>query len=171
MFLSNSGIWIMELITYLWSLQITRYNKKYDALHFMIRGSFNKFGSLTKQVILVAHIHRKKQYSLLALKFGLEMGLRLHYDDVIMDAIASQITSLTIVYSSVYSGADQSKHQSSASLAFVWGIHRGPVNSPHKWPVTRKMFPFDDVIMSQGQFGAIYYFWHQLYHRYSNTWH
>ena len=51
------------------------------------------------------------------------------------------------VYSTVYSGADQSKHQSSASLAFVWGIHRGPVNSPHKWPVTRKMFPFDDVIM------------------------
>ena len=71
----------------------------------------------------------------------------IHYDDVIMDTIASQITSLTIVYSAVYSGADQSKHQSSASLAFVWGIHRGPVNSPHKWPVTRKMFPFDDVIM------------------------
>ena len=74
-----------------------------------------------------------------------------HYDDVIMDAIASQITSLTIVYSNVYSGADQSKHQSSASLAFVWGIHRGPVNSPHKWPVTRKMFPFDDVIMKSGR--------------------
>ena len=70
-----------------------------------------------------------------------------HYDDVIMGEIASQITSLTIVYSTVYSGADQSKHQSSTSLAFVWGIHRGPVNSPHKWPVTRKMFPFDDVIM------------------------
>ena len=48
----------------------------------------------------------------------------------------------------VYSGADQRKHQSSASLAFVLGIHRWPVNSPHKWPVTRKMFPFDDVIMS-----------------------
>ena len=64
-----------------------------------------------------------------------------------MGTIASQITSLTSVYSTVYSGADQSKHQSSASLAFVWGIHRGPVNSPHKWPVTRKMFPFDDVIM------------------------
>ena len=61
-----------------------------------------------------------------------------HYDDVIMGAIASQITSLTIVYSTVYSGSDQSKHQNSASLAFVWGIHRGPVNSPHKWPVTRK---------------------------------
>ena len=64
-----------------------------------------------------------------------------------MDAIASQITGLTIVYLNVYSGADQSKHQSSTSLAFVWGIHREPVNSPHKWPVTRKMFPFDDVIM------------------------
>ena len=61
-----------------------------------------------------------------------------------MSAIAAHITSLTILYSTVYPGADQSKHQSSASLAFVWGIHRGPVNSPHKWPVTRKMFPFDD---------------------------
>ena len=70
-----------------------------------------------------------------------------HYNDVIMTTIASQITSLTIVYSTVYSDVDQSKHQSSASLAFVRGIHRGPVNSPHKWPVTRKMFPFDDVIM------------------------
>ena len=70
-----------------------------------------------------------------------------HYDDVIMSTIASQITSLTIVYSTIYSGANQSKHQSSASLAFVWGIHREPVNPPHKWPVTRKMFPFDDVIM------------------------
>ena len=64
-----------------------------------------------------------------------------------MSMIASQITSLTIVYSTVYSDADQRKHQSSASLAFVRGIHRGPVNSPHKWPVTRKMFPFHDVIM------------------------
>ena len=69
-----------------------------------------------------------------------------HYDDVIMGAMASQIASLTIVYSTVYSDANQRKHQSSASLAFVRGIHRGP-NSPHKWPVTRKMFPFDDVIM------------------------
>ena len=72
-----------------------------------------------------------------------------HYDDVRMGAIASQITSLMIVYSIVYSDADQRKHQSSASLAFVRGIHRGPVNFPHKWPVTRKMFPLDDVIMMQ----------------------
>ena len=70
-----------------------------------------------------------------------------HYNDVIM-AMASQITSLMIVYSTVDSGADQRKHKSSASLVFVRGIHRSPVNSPHKGPVTRKMFPFNDVIMS-----------------------
>ena len=64
-----------------------------------------------------------------------------------MGTIASQITSFTIVYSTFYSDADQRKHQSSASLAFVWGSHRRRVNSPHKWPATRKMFPFDDVIM------------------------
>ena len=64
-----------------------------------------------------------------------------------MGAMASQITSRTIVYSTVYSGADQKKNQSSASLAFVRRIHRLPVNSPHKLPVTRKMFPFDDIIM------------------------
>ena len=64
-----------------------------------------------------------------------------------MSQTASQITSLTIVYSIVYWGTDQGKHQSSTSLAFVWGIHRGLVNSPHKWPAMRKMFPFDDVIM------------------------
>ena len=64
-----------------------------------------------------------------------------------MGTIASLITSLTIVYLTVYSDADQRKHQSSASLTYVRGIHRRPVNSPHKWPVTRKMFPFDDVIM------------------------
>ena len=69
------------------------------------------------------------------------------YNDVIMSTMASQITSLTIVYSTIYSDADQRKHQSSVSLAFVRGIHRRPVNSPHKWPVMRKMFPFDDVIM------------------------
>ena len=71
----------------------------------------------------------------------------IHYNDVIMSAMASQITSLTIVYSTVYSGADQRKYQSSASLAFVRGIHRLPVNSPLKGPVTWRMFPFDDVIV------------------------
>ena len=62
--------------------------------------------------------------------------------------IATQITGLTIVYSIVYSNTDQRKHQSAASLAFMRGMHRGPVNSPHKWPLMRKRFPFDDVIMS-----------------------
>ena len=71
----------------------------------------------------------------------------MHYSDVRLGSLASQITSLTIVYSTVYSDADQRKHQSSASLVFVREIHRGPVNSPHKLPVTRKMFPFDDVLM------------------------
>ena len=78
-----------------------------------------------------------------------------HYSGVIMGAMASQITSLTIVYSTVYSGADQRKHQSSASLAFVRGIHRWPVNSPHKWPVNREMFPLDDIIMIRNCFDII----------------
>ena len=47
-----------------------------------------------------------------------------HYNDVIMGAMASQITSLTIIYLTVYSSADQRQHQSSASLAFVWWIYR-----------------------------------------------
>ena len=47
----------------------------------------------------------------------------------------------------VYWDADQREHESSVPLAFVWGIHRLPVNSPHKWPVTRKIFPSDDVIL------------------------
>ena len=75
--------------------------------------------------------------------------LAVHYCDVLMGAEACQITSLMIVYSTVYSDTDQRKHQSSASLAFVRGIHGGPVNFPHKWPITRKMFPFDNVIMEQ----------------------
>ena len=74
--------------------------------------------------------------------------LWVHYDGVIMSAMMSQITSLTVVYSTVYSGTNERKHQSSASLAFVQGIHWWPVNSPLKWPVTRKMCPFDDVIMN-----------------------
>ena len=70
-----------------------------------------------------------------------------HYGDVIMGEIASQITSLAIVYSAFYSGADQRKHQSSASVAIVGGGGGGGGNSPgtgefppHKWPVTWKCF-------------------------------
>ena len=76
--------------------------------------------------------------------------LNTHYSDVIMCAMACQITSLTIVYSTIYSGTDERKHQSSMSLAFVRVIHQWPVNSPPKGPVMRKMFPFGDVIMRKG---------------------
>ena len=61
-----------------------------------------------------------------------------------MSLMASEITGVSIVYPTVCSGADQRKHQSYASMAFVRGIHRWQVNSLHKGPVTRKMFPFDD---------------------------
>ena len=64
-----------------------------------------------------------------------------------MSVMTSQITTVSIVCSTVFSGADQRKYQSSTSLAFVMGIHRWPVDSPHKGPVTRKMFPFDDISM------------------------
>ena len=64
-----------------------------------------------------------------------------------MGAMTSQISSLTIVYSAAYSGTDQRKHQNSELLAFVRGIHWSPVNSPHKWTVTRIFFPFVDIIM------------------------
>ena len=77
----------------------------------------------------------------------------LHYSDVIMSAMVSKITSASIAYSTVCSGAEQRKHQSSTSLAFVRGIHWWPVNSLHKGLVTQKMFPFDYVIMYMFNFG------------------
>ena len=64
--------------------------------------------------------------------------INIYYSDVMMDAVASQITSVSIVYSTVCSGTDKKIHQSSTSLAFVKGIHPSPVNSPHKGPVTRQ---------------------------------
>ena len=82
---------------------------------------------------------------------------RIHYNDVIMTAMASQITDVSIVCSTVCSGADQRIHQNSASLAFVRGIHRWPVDSPYKGPVTQKMFPFDDVIMAESNFTSWYH--------------
>ena len=83
--------------------------------------------------------------------YGAKSTSQNHCNDVIMSAVASQITSVSIVCLAVGSGADQWKHQSSASLSFVRGIHRSLVNSAHKRPVTRKMFPFDDVIMKKPQ--------------------
>ena len=86
--------------------------------------------------------------SLLRLQHDVVMtGNRRHYSDVIMSVMVSQITGVSIVYSTICSGTDQRNHQNSTSLAFVRGIHRSPVNSPHKVPVTWKMSPFDDVIV------------------------
>ena len=79
---------------------------------------------------------------------GMSIFLRsCNYNDVIMSAMASQITGVSSVCPTVCSGANQRKHQRSAPLTFVRGIHRWPMDSPQKGPVTRKMFPFDDVIM------------------------
>ena len=75
-----------------------------------------------------------------------------HYIDVIMTTVASQITSLVVVYSIVYSGADERKHQKLCVTGLCTGNSPGPVNSPHKGPVTLEMFPFDDVIMRQWKF-------------------
>ena len=98
----------------------------------------------------------KEQFPKYSVLHQYQMGNQ-HYNDVITGAMASQITSLTIVYSTVYSGTDNRKHQSYASLDFVRGIHRWPVNSPDKRPVTRKMFSFDAVIMNT-------YFAHSVVH-------
>ena len=75
-----------------------------------------------------------------------------HYNDTTMSTMASQITRFLIAYSTVFSCGGQRKHQSSASLAFVRGNHRWQVNSPQKGPVTRKMVPFDDIIMGDRWF-------------------
>ena len=64
-----------------------------------------------------------------------------------MSKMASQITGISIVYLTICSGADQRKYKNSVLLAFVKGINQWTVNSQHKWPVMRKMFPFDEIIM------------------------
>ena len=88
-------------------------------------------------------------------KWNFNHAGNVHYSEVIMSAMASQITGVLIVCLNVCSSADRRKHQSSMSLAFVRGMHRWQVNSPHKGPVTRKMFPFDDVIMEWKSFGEM----------------
>ena len=90
--------------------------------------------------LMASSSHYQSWYRQAFLCFSLE-----HYNDVIISAMASQITSLTIVYSTVYSGNDERK----TSKLRVTGpcVGNSPVNSPHKEPITRKMFPFDDVIL------------------------
>ena len=102
----------------------------------MISGSPHKWPAMQK----VSHSMMSS-----CLKMPKQKALQWHHNDNIM--ITSQITGILIVCSTICSGEDQNIHQSSASLTFVRGIHRWPVDSPHKGPVMWKMFPFDDVIM------------------------
>ena len=98
-------------------------------------------------IVLVRNDERKMFNQ--SINFRGQLFMWYHYSDVIIGATSSLITSLTFVYSAVCSGADQRKHKSLASRAFVRGIHRSPANSPHQWPVSWKVFPFDDVVMSK----------------------
>ena len=106
----------------------------------------SKHGSYVSEICALVTLYQQTIYGAVGLEYGI-VSHSSHYNDVIMSTMVSQITSLTIVYSTVYLGADQRKHQSSSSLAIERGIHRWPVNSPHKWPVKRKMFPFDEITM------------------------
>ena len=99
---------------------------------------FEKYSFIETAVSLVTRlrIHRYRSHKRSA-----------HHSDLIMGAMASQPTGVSIVYLIVCSGVDQRKYQSFASLAFVRGIRQLPMNFPHKGRVTRNMFPFDDVTM------------------------
>ena len=81
-----------------------------------------------------------------------------HYIDVIMITMASQITSLTVVYSAVYSDADQRKRQSSASLAFVWGIHRDRWIPRTKGQLRGKCFH----LMTSSWYTVYWIFWERI---------
>ena len=127
----SKSIWIMFVIFIYWCMSN------------IVNKWINRVGNQTCGY----HNFYSKMSTLLALSQG-----NSHYNDIIMSAMASQITSLTIIYSTFYSGADQRKHK---SLAFVRGIHPWPVYSPHKGPVTKKMFPFGDIIMWKNCFNTI----------------
>ena len=149
--LSSRNIWEFYIVWKWWNISrqsryvsysyftakhITRVNVKVDSITPSNSWIYDKLFHR----LMIAKIHQ--------VIFSVDIfGLHLHYNDVMMSTMASQIASVSIVYSTVCSDADQRKHQRSALLAFVRGIHRGPVNSPYKGPVTRKIFPFDDVIM------------------------
>ena len=106
---------------------------------------YNYTSSWVRHVIAIMNTHISSPSSFSSLHS--HIGCINHKSDVIMGVMASQIISLTSIFSIIYSDADQIKHQSSASLAFGRGIHRWPVNSLYKGQVTPKMFPIYDVIM------------------------
>ena len=118
---------------------------KYSWIHVLsiseISNSYHNFDATFSQTLFQNLFHRTHSGHC-----GQNLNIGTHYNDIIVSAMASQITGVSIVCSTVGSSADQRKRQSSASLAFVRGIHRWPANSSYKGPVTRIFFPFDDVI-------------------------
>ena len=131
---------------------------RFENVIFRVMGDNFQHFRLVHMLLQTRELHNRRPWALLLLYrislipwFNweslsyLRFHSLIHYTDVIMSA--NLITDVSIVCSVICSGVYQRKHQSSASLACVRGIHRWPVNSPHKWPVTRKIFPFDDVIM------------------------
>ena len=153
----SNALWWTNIVAFWWKIQRCLFfqrglltTTKYPITAYSAIGSVIPY-----QLAISSHSHVDLLYDRLTIlvrgphsRSVLGQKFHHHYDDVIMTMLASQITSLPVVCSIVYSDVNQRKHQSSASLAFVREIHRGPVNFPHKWPVTRKMFPFDDVIMT-----------------------
>ena len=100
------------------------------------RKIMTRFKKKDKPCFLIDAFRSFHENALRSMAWGLTDN---HYNDVIMSAMASQITGFSIVYLTVSLGAYQIKHQSFASLAFVRGIHRWQENSPHKGSVTRKI--------------------------------
>ena len=94
-----------------------------------------------------------KEWRLIGFTYWIRLAI-FHYSDVIMSTMASQITGVSIVYSPFSSGGDKKNIKAPGHWPLLGGNHRWPVNSPHKWPVTRKMFPSDDVIMLWSQFSS-----------------
>ena len=153
----SNALWWTNIVAFWWKIQRCLFFQrglltitKYPITAYSAIGSVIPY-----QLAISSHSHVDLLYDRLTIlvrgphsRSVLGQKFHHHYDDVIMTMLASQITSLPVVCSIVYSDVNQRKHQSSASLAFVREIHRGPVNFPHKWPITRKMFPFDDVIMT-----------------------
>ena len=136
---------------YIYEMSLSGNFRHWLILKFLFRNGVNltKFSLLavSKVVRLTTFASRWRTFSQNDEHFRLsEDSSSLHYyNDVIISVMASQITGVSIVCWIVSSDADPRKRQSSASLAFVRGIHRWAVNSPHKRPVMRKKFPFDDV--------------------------
>ena len=131
----------MTFIPTVWNID---YCYCFQNIYFIISAQFRLLNLL---LLSVGHTMLHLLMGLCVSKWFSPKYSQQHYSDVILSAMASQTTGVLIVYSTVCSYVDQRKHQSSASLAFVRGIHRWPVNSPHKGPVMLKMLPIDDVII------------------------